>query len=158
MTRRGRRQKDEIELPPLQRGQHDEIVWVETRQAGVKVAQVVWQPKDSLNYYALQGWLGEGTLGRDRLVAGMLFRLSWTAAGRSRRITARYGAYADPASQEDWSTNKLAAERRYSKQARALARRGLLDIALTCCCHGEWIQGRGKVRRLNMALDTLIGD
>ncbi len=156
MTRRGRRRQNvEVVLPDVLRGQHDEIVLLETPRAGVMVAQVVWQRRDSLHYYAAQGWLGEHELGRDRLVAGMLFRMAWDAAGRSKRITARYGAYADPGGQEDWTVKKLAAERRYSKSARALARRGLLDIALTCCCHGDWVKV-GRIRWLNLALDILI--
>ncbi|KKL53835.1 hypothetical protein LCGC14_2271400, partial [marine sediment metagenome] len=55
---------------------------------------------------------------------------------------------------EWWNEIKTRASKRYDKAARRLAKKGLLDIAITCICRGENV-GKGRIGRLRMALDLL---
>ncbi len=94
----------------------------------------------------------------DQLTAGLLFRLSWYGAGKEPSLISAYADFIDrEGARESWGERRLRAEKRYNKAARRLAKKGLLDIAISCICRGENV-GKGRVVWLRQALDLLGGD
>jgi len=142
--------RQEATLPPPERGQHDRITMLETPIAGVMVARADLDRRDALLVYTRLRLITE-----DQFTHGMLFRLDWYSLHKEQRVISAYQDYIDSGGNSEWWNEiKTRASKRYDKAARRLAKRGLLDISITCICRGENV-GKGRIGRLRQALDLL---
>ncbi len=142
-------------LPPRERGQHDELELIETRQAGILAVRVKWEKRDALLVYYHLGHLGRGNERETRFNAAMRFRMDWYALGKDPRVTARYADFINAVgSPEAWNDIRERAGRRYDKAARALGSRGLLTLLIEVACQGQFT-ARGRMVRLRKGLGVL---
>lgn len=145
----------EVTLPPRERGQHDELDMIETRQAGVLAVRVKWEKRDALLVYYHLGHLGKGNERETRFNAGMRFRMDWCTLGKDPRVTARYADFINATgAPEAWNDIRERAGKRYDKAARALGTRGLLTLVIEVACQGQFT-ARGRMIRLQRGLGVL---